>query len=92
MKFEIQEIFICECGSTEHQFIIRKFDDEEEAYLTIHLNKKPLLKRIKYAFKYIFGYQSRYGAFDEIILNPDDADKLQKIVNALKPENNDRII
>lgn len=92
MKFEIQEIFICECGSSEHQFIIRKFEDEEEAYLTIHLNKKPLLKRIKYAFKYIFGYQSRYGAFDEIILNPDDADKLQKVVDSLKTNTDDRII
>ena len=92
MKFETQEIFICDCHSSEHQFIIRKFDDEEEVYLTIHLNKKPLLKRIKYAFKYIFGYQSRYGAFDEIILNPEDADRLQNVVNSLKPENNDRVI
>lgn len=92
MKFEIQEIFICDCGSSEHQFIIRKFENEEEAYLTIHLNKKPLLKRIKYAFKYIFGYQSRYGAFDEIILNPDDADKLQKVVDSLKTNTDDRII
>lgn len=92
MKLEIQEVFICDCGSPDHQFIIRKFDDEEEVYLTIHLTKKSFFKRLKYGLKYIFGYQSRYGAFDEIILNPDDADKLQKIVNALKPENNDRII
>ena len=89
MKFETQEIFICDCHSPEHQFIIRKFNDEEEAYLTIHLNKKSLLKRIKYAFKYIFGYQSRYGAFDEIILNPDDADRLQKVVDSLKIQKNE---
>jgi hypothetical protein len=84
MKFETQEIFICECYSPEHQFIIRKFDDENEVYLTIHLTKQPIWRRLKYAFRYIFGYQSRFGAFDEIILNPDDADRLQKVVDSLK--------
>lgn len=84
MKFETQEIFICECHSPDHQFIIRKFDDESEVYVTIHLTKLPMLLRLKYAFRYIFGYQSRYGAFDEIILNPDDADRLQKVVDSLK--------
>ena len=82
--FETQEIFICSCQSPEHQFIIRKFDDENEAYLTIHLTKQPIWRRLKYAFRYIFGYQSRFGAFDEIILNPDDADRLQKVVDSLK--------
>ena len=84
MKFETQEIFICECHSPDHQFIIRKFDDESEVYVTIHLTKQPMIRRLKYAFRYIFGYQSRFGAFDEIILNPDDADRLQKVVDSLK--------
>ena len=84
MKFETQEIFICECHSPDHQFIIRKFDDESEVYVTIHLTKQPMIRRLKYAFRYIFVYQSRFGAFDEIILNPDDADRLQKVVDSLK--------
>lgn len=84
MKFETQEVFICECHSHEHQFIIRKFEDDNEVYLTVHLTKQPILRRLKYAFRYIFGYQSRFGAFDEIILNPDDADRLQKVVDSLK--------
>jgi hypothetical protein len=33
---------------------------------------------------YAFGRKSRFGAFDEIILNPKDADKLQRVVNHLK--------
>jgi hypothetical protein len=84
MKFETQEVFICECHSPDHQFIIRKFDDEPDVYITIHLTKQPMMRRLKYAFRYIFGYQSRFGAFDEIILNPDDADRLQKVVDSLK--------
>jgi hypothetical protein len=55
-------------------------------YVHIHLTKKPFWERVKYGFKYIFGYQSRYGAFDEFIFNPEDADKLQKVVDYLKPE------
>jgi hypothetical protein len=53
-------------------------------YSHIHLAKKPFLKRLKYGVKYIFGYKSRYGAFDEFIFNPDDAERLQGVVNYLK--------
>ncbi|MBR1436345.1 MAG: hypothetical protein IJ584_14685, partial [Bacteroidales bacterium] len=55
-----------------------------EVYIAVHLNKKPFWKRLKYAIKYIFGYQCKYGAFDEIILNPDDAERLQKVVDYLR--------
>jgi hypothetical protein len=37
-----------------------------------------------YGIKYIFGYKCRYGAFDEFIVNPKDADKIQEIVYYLK--------
>ena len=36
--------------------------------------------------KYVFGYKSRYGAFDEIILRKEDADNLQKVVDHLRPK------
>jgi len=39
-----------------------------------------------YGIKYIFGYQSKYGAFDEFIINPKDANKLEKIVKYLKSD------
>lgn len=79
------ELFLCECNSPEHQFIVSYWDEDEgEVYIAIHLNKKPFWKRLKYAIKYIFGYQCKYGAFDEIILNLDDAERLQKVVDYLK--------
>jgi hypothetical protein len=37
--------------------------------------------------KYIFGYKSKYGAWDEFIFNPSDADKLQELVDYLKKQN-----
>ena len=37
-----------------------------------------------YAIKYVFGARSIYGDFDEVIINPNDADRLQKVVDFLK--------
>ena len=79
------ELFLCECHSPEHQFIVRYWDEDDakEVYVDIHLTKAPFWQRVWYAIKYILGYQCKYGAFDEIILNPDDAERLQKVVNYL---------
>jgi len=80
MEYFNTGIIICECNSIEHQLIFRKFKDEREIYLQIHLNKKPFFKRLKYAFKYLFGYKCRFGAFDEVITTKEE---LQKIINNL---------
>lgn len=71
-------VVICECGSSEHQLIIRTFDDDEDVYVDVHLASLPFWKRVKYAFKYIFGYKSKYGAWDEIIINKQEFKQLHK--------------
>ena len=79
------ELFLCECNSPEHMFVVNYLDegDAKEVYVDIHLTKATFWKRVWYAIKYIFGYQCKHGAFDEIILNPDDAERLQKVVDHL---------
>jgi hypothetical protein len=59
------------------------YDEDGEVYLHVHLVKKPFWKRFSYAFRYLMGKQSRYGAFDEIIIGPKDKDKFLKIYNHL---------
>ena len=90
MEKEI-ELLICECDSTEHQIILLYDEDEDKdgniiptCYAHIHLAKISFWRRIIYAVKYLFGYQSRYGAFEEFIFNPKDAPKLQELVDYLK--------
>lgn len=78
-----REVFICNCHNAEHQIIFGYFDDEPEVYATVHLMKMPFFKRLWYGIRYIFGYQCKYGAFDEFVFNPDDAHKLDKIVEHL---------
>jgi hypothetical protein len=56
------------------------------------LVKKSFWSRLKYGLKYIFGYKSQYGAWDEFILNPNDADKLQDVVDYLKEKKNEKTI
>ena len=34
--------------------------------------------------KYIFGHRSKYGDFDEFIIKPEDADKLQRATDYLR--------
>jgi len=86
---ENQEVLICECHSTDHQILFmweyEPFIDDQLVFMHIHLaNYKSFWKRLWYGLAYAFGRKSRFGAFDEIILNPKDADKLQRVVNHLK--------
>lgn len=85
------ELIICECHSTEHTIIMSYFEEDVDfpvVYTSIHLSKLPLLQRIKYAIKYVLGYQCRYGAFEEILIGKKEVDKLQTMVDYLKSEKN----
>jgi len=81
-----REILVCECHSLEHQFAIWYDDEYNTLYIEPHLRRKSLIKRILYAINYIFGRQSNYGAFDEIIVNPDNADKLIEYLQKIKKD------
>ena len=81
-----KDILLCSCHSTDHQLIVL-YEQEEDfplVYFHIHLNKRPFWERLKYGIKYIFGYKCRYGAFDEFIFNPDDANKLKTVAKYLE--------
>ena len=88
-----KDILICDCHSPEHQLIIQYDSDEDSngvkhpmCYFHIHLKKRPFWERVKYGINYVLGRRCNYGAFDEFIFNPEDADKLQNLVNHLRGE------
>ena len=76
------DVLLCKCYSPEHQILI--MEDDGDVFIVIHLCSLPIWKRIKRAIKYIFGYKCRYGAYDEIILDPKDWKKIQKVADCLK--------
>jgi len=76
------ELFICDCGDVEHQFIISHDSDDKEIYISIHLaSYMSFFQRTITAIKYIFGKKSIYGAFDVIILNKNQIIELRNSLN-----------
>jgi len=66
------------CHSPEHQ-IIAQFDEVEPdprlnfLYLWVHLGThKSVFKRLRAAIRYVFGYRSQYGEWDELLLDIDE--------------------
>lgn len=85
-----RKLFICECGSLDHIFIISYYKDDEdkEIYLAPHMNPKyGFLRRLKTAFKYIFKMENRFGSqFDEVILNVYKVKELRDYLNEFLDE------
>ncbi len=78
-------LLICACGSKEHQIIIQKDDDcTDFVYMTIHLAPLSFFKRLKLGIKYIFGYRSIYGEFEEFIFDRSHVKSLKKLIKHLE--------
>jgi len=68
---------ICECYSYEHQAIFWYDDEDKQLYATVHLiTHKGFFKRLWIGIKYAFGYNCRFGNWDEFIFKPEDEQKL----------------
>jgi len=83
---EKPELFICECNSADHQLVFIHDDEDNMTYVHVHLSTyRGFFKKLKYAIKYVCGYKSRYGAWDEFILKHDDVGRLKEHLDKLKP-------
>lgn len=78
------DLIVCDCYSPDHQLIIRYDKEDDEAYIHYHLVNRSFWSRVKYGIKYIFGYKSRYGAFDEVVLGRQHAEKFKKLAEFLE--------
>ena len=59
----------CACMTPDHTLRFWTGDETMQLYVECHLRKVSLLKRLKYAILYVFGKQSKYGAFEETVLD-----------------------
>jgi hypothetical protein len=57
-----------------------------EVYVHVHLVKRSFWYRLKYGLKYIFGHTSKYGAWDEFIMDNSHINDLENIIKHLKDE------
>ena len=81
---------ICACNSMDHQMLL--WHDDDDAYCVIHLASLPWYLRMWHALKYIFGFKSRFGVFEEFIFKPEHGDKLVEIGKFLKKKKNNENI
>lgn len=74
-----KEFLLCLCGHSDHMIILNfeETGDYVECSMEIHLSPLPFYKRLWRAIKYVCGYRSRYGDFDELIIDRESAVKLR---------------
>lgn len=65
--------------------------NDRNIYIHFHLPTQPFWKRLKHGIKYIFGYKSKFGDFDEIILDQRHYRQLVEASEYLAPEKLDYI-
>ena len=71
MSADKQQLITCECGLTEHQFVLTLWDwgDNVEVFMEPHLSTyRNFFERVWAAIRYVFGYRCKYGEFDCVSL------------------------
>lgn len=76
------QFILCDCRDPEHQMLISWDGVVDQFYwdemsITTHLPKISFFRRCVYAVRYIFGYQSKTGAFSEMVLGDVQVTKLR---------------
>jgi len=87
-EIEKTEVFICDCGSLNHTYAFWYDNEFHDIHFMPHLiTYRNFFKRVWVAIKYSFGYKSRYGHFDSMIINPEDIKKLRGYFDRSEIEN-----
>jgi hypothetical protein len=74
--------FECDCSSDEHIFKLGWDVEDEADWMWLHVRLRhhySFWRRFNYAIKYLFGYKSKFGAFEEFLITKDDAKELSVI-------------
>lgn len=77
------EFFECQCCSDEHTLKFTVDEEDGTIYTSVYLNDfYPWYYRIWIAIKYVFGYKSKFGAWDTTLLRTEDHPKMLELLEA----------
>jgi hypothetical protein len=77
-----QKVCVCECSSLEHQVSFVYDNEDKVLYVRPRLcTSKNFFQRVVAAIKYVFGYTSKYGEWDEIVITNEDLVDIQQMLN-----------
>ena len=89
---EERRAFICDCHSLEHQFVLWYDEELNNIYIEPHLyHSGNWFKRLWGGVKYIFGYKSRFGNWDETIIKNEDIPNIRKYFDIVEKEDKKRL-
>lgn len=72
----------CACHTSEHLIKVVYDPEDNEMFVEVHLHTwKSIFRRMWVAIKYVFGYKTRFGQWDELIVQPKDYKRLADIFN-----------
>lgn len=81
------QYFECACHSAEHTLRFVWDDEDNSIYTEVFLgHHNNIFGRIWNAIKYVFGYQCRYGHFDCFLMRPEDANRLQMLLDKIRTD------
>jgi hypothetical protein len=70
----------CECHSAEHIMRFSYLSDEKDVlYVEIHLGSSGFWRRVCDAIKHIFGYNCKFGCFDEFVWTKEQVEQLRNM-------------
>lgn len=75
----------CNCTSAEHTLRFTIDNDEEcpALYVAVQLNRfHGFFERLWLAIKYVFGYECKFGHWDEVILMGDNVRKMRNLCDS----------
>lgn len=77
------QYIICSCQHRDHMLILNADDEKNHLYVTIeiHLSPLPFWQRLKRAFLYVCGKRTRYGDFEEIVLDRNNASYIKDFID-----------
>lgn len=76
--------FECDCSSDQHAIKVAFDLENREVFLTTFLPHHHFFGRLLHAVKYLFGYTSKYGHFEETILSYEKAVELGNLFTEFK--------
>jgi hypothetical protein len=90
-EIEERRVFVCDCHSLEHQFSIWYDEDLNQIYIEPHLyHSGNWFGKLWGGIKYIFGYKTRFGNWDETIIDTKDIPKLREYFDVVENEDKKR--
>lgn len=70
----------CACRGPQHTVFFDYDVTDGDLYLTFHLSDGGFWWRLWRGLKYILGFKERFGHWDEVVVKPEDCNKIQTLL------------